>query len=763
MKLWFTQKDAPLDQDWVKRFDPLHWAVEFPAGAAASVVTHVDGHSLSVEACFLRRGDLVGLIFESEDRVAHPAHARATNKDYRGSRLSFRWVAEGLMPLDVPNGATLTIEGRDAAGVARAWYVRLWNYAVGSPSGAVVSLDFDAMAAGYGAGGEAVFAGDIDRMFISIVPPDYADRSSEMRAAPVSARVTLSDILCEGRSSVLRINDGFVPELPLGICTAYDDCYDLPPERLVRAAERLGYRGIINHYIGMGHFPTLGGDRLVDVGAAMNPAALAWHRDLARAAKAHGFELILSLSFELLASLCPQAWMQRAADGSAALTGYTPPSALLSPANEAAMAYLARVATELVGISVEAGLIPRVQVGEPWWWVTRDQRICLYDDAAKAALGGDPLVIGDVRGPKSAGETALLDAAGVVLASATARVLAAAKAASADTVTHLMVYLPEPLDAAAPEVRRANLPIGWAVPAADVLQLEDYEWVTGGAEARRAAAYALVEERLGYAPHKQHYLSGFASGAARGEWRDIVAAADEARQRGVASVFVWALPQVLRDGITLFGGEDDVDAFDEVDFPIAIGAEASVTPGFSTNVVTSASGHEFRNANWTSARLRFDAGPGVRGDAELEALIGFFRARRGSAVGFRFRDPYDLSSGGMTGGPGPGDQLLGAGDGLRTRFELSKTYGGGEVRRITRPLAGSVRVAVDGVAQASGWTLGAFGTVLFEDAPAAGAQITAGFLFDVPVRFAEDRLEISRASFLTGAAPSVPLIEVREG
>lgn len=48
------------------------------------------------------------------------------------------------------------------------------------------------------------------------------------------------------------------------------------------------------------------------------------------------------------------------------------------------------------------------------------------------------------------------------------------------------------------------------------------------------------------------------------------------------------------------------------------------------------------------------------------------------------------------------------------------------------------------------------------DPPAADMDIRAGYLFDVPVRFAEDRLEISRATFLAGEAVSVPLIETRE-
>jgi uncharacterized protein (TIGR02217 family) len=218
---------------------------------------------------------------------------------------------------------------------------------------------------------------------------------------------------------------------------------------------------------------------------------------------------------------------------------------------------------------------------------------------------------------------------------------------------------------------------------------------------------------------------------------------------------------VVRDGLTLFGKETQVTPFADVDFPIAIGAEASAAPSFSTNVVTSASGHEQRNANWQQARLRFDAGPGIRGDAELGELLAFFRARRGSAVAFRFRDPFDHSSNGMTQVPTALDQAIGTGDGVETRFPLVKAYGE-ERRRITRPVAGTVRVAVDGEELASGWTLVPLGVIQFDGPPDEGAEVRAGFLFDTPVRFSEDRLDINRASFLAGEAPSVPLIEIRE-
>jgi uncharacterized protein (TIGR02217 family) len=81
---------------------------------------------------------------------------------------------------------------------------------------------------------------------------------------------------------------------------------------------------------------------------------------------------------------------------------------------------------------------------------------------------------------------------------------------------------------------------------------------------------------------------------------------------------------------------------------------------------------------------------------------------------------------------------------------------------ITRPVAGTIRVAVNGVEAMSGWSHAGGGVIAFASAPAAGAVLTAGYRFDVPVRFAEDRLEVSRATFAAGEVPSVLLVEVRE-
>lgn len=766
MGWWLAKAGDRRESTWMKRFDPRFWTINFPRPMMAGVTT-IATDALRVDAVFYRRDDLAGLIWEAEDRHDHLLLAYETARDFRGLRLRFRWRSGGLMPLDAVNGPTLTIEGRDAAGVARAWYVRLWNYAEGAVDDAVVTLDFDALDGGFALPGEAqrVWAGGIDRMFVSLMPPGY-DAADGALPAPAEGWVELSAIACDGAGSVLALGDAMVPPHGLSIATGYDDLYHLTPARVIRNAVSLGYRGAINHYVGMSHYfrlePSGGGLRAGLAGGALNRPCAAWHGDFAARAKAAGLGLILSLSYELFDRHCPGDWKQRAANGDPALTGWEPPSTLLSPAHQGAMDYLKAVARAFAAIAAGAGQAVRFQVGEPWWWVTPDRRLCLYDDAARAALATGGTAINDVRAVATAAEKALLDRAGALLAASTIALAAAVRADHPAAETLLLVYLPTVLDAAAPELRRANVPAGWASPAFDVLQLEDYDWVTAGDAGSSARGAAAMAARLGYPAERQHYLAGFVLRPdQRDQWRAIDAAAGAGRARGVAATFVWALPQVMRDGFVHFdGGEDGwMQGFDEVDFPLALGAQASVTPAFSTAVVATAAGAEQRNADWADARLRFDVGPGVRSEADIAVLIAFFRARMGQARGFRLRDPFDASSGGAV--PAAGDQPLGTGDGVRTGFPLRKLYGAQE-RRITRPVVGTVRVGVAGVERAGGWTLEPGGVVRFDVAPAAGAAVTAGFRFDVPVRFATDRLEVNRASFLAGEAPSVELVEIRE-
>lgn len=204
-----------------------------------------------------------------------------------------------------------------------------------------------------------------------------------------------------------------------------------------------------------------------------------------------------------------------------------------------------------------------------------------------------------------------------------------------------------------------------------------------------------------------------------------------------------------------------MSAFHDVLFPLSVGLGARGGPERFTEIVELASGHEERNSPWAHSRRRWDAGPGVRSADDLALLTAFFEARRGRLHAFRFRDPADHASCLPSAQVSASDQLLGLGDGTRTHFSLLKRYGegqGGYLRPIALPVAGSVLVAVNGAA--ADFTLDGAEIVLAEPAP-DGASVSAGFRFDVPVRFDTDRLEIALDAFRAGAVFSVPLVEVR--
>ncbi|MGB5484865.1 DUF2460 domain-containing protein [Parasphingorhabdus sp.] len=780
MGFWLAEQRTAQRSSFIQRFDPRFWTINFPRPMMASVVT-MASDALRVDAVFYNSDDLAGLIWESEDALDHPLLAYETKRDYSRLKWEFHWRSEGIMPLDAINGPTLTIEGRDAAGLAKSWYVRLWNYASGTPTDADISIEFSRVKGGFLLPGEAdpVFPADIDRLFISIIPPEY-DELGTRYSTPKIGWVEMSAIRTDGQGAVLEIGDIMMPEHGLAMATAYDDSFNQTPERLLRAIRALGYRGSINHYLGMSHYfrlETLGEGLYVSLAApregeefaAINQPTAVWHRDLISRSETMGFSVILSLSYELFDAHCWNDWKQRAENGDPALTGWEPPSTLLSPANANAMSYLQAVARAFTAIARDAGAAIRFQVGEPWWWIMPDQRICLYDAAATAALGPASVSIASINGPKTAVQEAMLDQAGAILAQSTAALLDAVKqeAGGAPVETLLLAYLPTILDEQAPEAKRANLPVDWASPAFDILQLEDYDWVITGNRSATRNGIELATQRLGYPISQQHYFSGFVLAAGdRFIWANMATAIADAQARGTPEIYVWALPQVARDGFTYFQEEEeDVNAFDDVQFPLAMGQGASVSPGFSTRIVTTISGHEKRNSDWSDARLEFDVGPGIRSEEELGVLIAFFRARRGAAKAFRFRDPYDHSSRDMVGDPTPTDQLLGKGDGQQTQFQLVKNYGDpvGEPQQrwITRPDPDSLQIAIDGQL-AGDWSLGPTGLIAFDTSPAEGSDVTAGFLFDVPVRFASDQLRVNHATFLAGEIPEVVLVEVRE-
>jgi uncharacterized protein (TIGR02217 family) len=196
-------------------------------------------------------------------------------------------------------------------------------------------------------------------------------------------------------------------------------------------------------------------------------------------------------------------------------------------------------------------------------------------------------------------------------------------------------------------------------------------------------------------------------------------------------------------------------AFVETRFPMDISFGSSGGPEYSTAVVELASGYEQRNVNWAEARARYNVAHGVKTQAQLDALIAFFRARKGRAHGFRFKDWTDFAVQG---------QLIGTGNGTLTQFQLVKSYVSSvvETRTIKKIVSSTTKIYVNGTLQTTGVTVDInTGLVTFTTAPANGTSITADFEFDVPVRFDTDRLSASIEEYGVTSWLDIPLVEVR--
>lgn len=208
-------------------------------------------------------------------------------------------------------------------------------------------------------------------------------------------------------------------------------------------------------------------------------------------------------------------------------------------------------------------------------------------------------------------------------------------------------------------------------------------------------------------------------------------------------------------------------SFHEVRFPANLSFGSIGGPERRTEVVTLANGFEERNTPWEHSRRRYDAGIGMRSLDDLEMLIAFFEARRGQLHSFRWKDWADYKSAAPSEEVAYTDQVIGHGNGTRTEWQLTKTYRSGDQsyeRPVQKPVEGTVIMGLKGdpLIEDVDFTYdAATGLVTFVVAPEVGAEITAGYEFDVPVRFDTDRIHTSVATFHAGDAPNVPVVEVR--
>lgn len=207
--------------------------------------------------------------------------------------------------------------------------------------------------------------------------------------------------------------------------------------------------------------------------------------------------------------------------------------------------------------------------------------------------------------------------------------------------------------------------------------------------------------------------------------------------------------------------------FHEVRFPANLSFGSVGGPERRTEVVSLTNGFEERNTPWAHSRRRYDAGVSMRSLDDISLMIDFFEARRGQLYGFRWKDWSDFKSCAPSTEPNFRDQRIGTGDGDTRTFQLSKTYQSGlntYVRPLTKPVNATVLAGVSADEQVAGVHFDinyTTGEITFVDAPPSDVEVTAGYEFDVPVRFDTDLIQTSVASFQAGEVPNVPVMEIR--
>jgi len=142
-------------------------------------------------------------------------------------------------------------------------------------------------------------------------------------------------------------------------------------------------------------------------------------------------------------------------------------------------------------------------------------------------------------------------------------------------------------------------------------------------------------------------------------------------------------------------------------------------------------GQGFVGANWVEPRVRWELGDWEYTWERFQYLKGHFMSHRGQGIRFPFRDPGDEWF----------DEVLGVGDGVKTEFEIWKTYNDRWRRRIYLPRGETLQVSVGGVIMPSGWWVANDGILRFGEPVLNGAEVRVSGRYYHRCRYGVDQLE----------------------
>lgn len=568
----------------IDRFSPTYWRVDGPQTMSFAITSYLNGF----EVVFRSRttSDLAGIVWDSHDVKDHKFLAYETKYDYSGMIWDFDLELSASMPAlnNETLTPTLTVQYHDQ-GQDKVAYIVLFNYA-DRPASRVahIQINWDTVKAGFSAT-DSFPVTHIKRISFSAFTMSYNGHSTLPLPQAEDGYIRIVNSVTTGVNAKLALKRVIVAPHQHGICTSYDDHYDLNPQRLVNNIEALGYQGLMNHYCGMSKYPEMKWrsdlntwqipDTLVSNENVVNPCARKWHEYFASALLQAGMQPIFGVSFEMYSLAANEFWAQRDWHSNLGRTGYEPPSYFFSPCDQNAMAYLHKVFIEFSDAMAVAGCEVNMQIGEPWWWYNQGTDLpCVYDFPTKLAFNADTGLYAPDFGtiyeamhktgtPYDEFKIWLKNRLGQTCQD----IRTAIKAKYQNAKVCPLIFFPTIRTPIETLVTDINYPSQhYAFPNFDYIMTESYDWIL---EAKLDLAHQVLSEiptqDLNYPSEKVTYLAGFVPDASIAHlygfdrtkpyqtpiWQRIFGDMENNDVLGLLKQFIWAYPQIMSDSITI--------------------------------------------------------------------------------------------------------------------------------------------------------------------------------------------------------------------
>lgn len=572
----------------VPRFSADCWTIDGVRSMSFCITGNSDD-AFEAHYTSRRKNDFAACIFFSEDQYMHEFLKYETKKNFANCVLKFKVQVSG----DVPNiddeklGLVLTVvvNDPDSQTGKTPYYLRLANLAnqvTLTPHFADVTINWNTVKAGFNQ--DITFdKTNIDRIFIGCLTKGFDKNSNDPLQSHQKGYLKVYDISSTGSNGTYIRRSMQVPQHTIGMCTGYDDSYNVNPRRIIKNCYDLGYRGLINHYCGMSHYYdqkwNAAQQRFVVTKPSdapthnlLNREAVLWHKAFSDNAYKYYMKAIFSVSYELYSEAAELSWTQRDWNDSYGYTGYIPPSYLISPCNVEGMNWLRGVFVEFAKILHDAGHVPYMQVGEPWWWINSDGKPCIYDYQTRVKFNAEtglyapeiPHRMSDVSDPLKQRYLKFLQKE---LGNSVLSIRTAVKNAYPEAMVSTLFFLPSILGEGSGLASIINYPVEqYKYPNLDFIQTETYDWLIVGEFDKALRGFTSAIDELEYPPDLVHYLAGFVPDNFLGQiisseytlekdgprvWQSIMGNMYLGREYNVAKQYIWAYNQIMRDSLVI--------------------------------------------------------------------------------------------------------------------------------------------------------------------------------------------------------------------